>query len=105
MKDEHEALRSLGVGLGAFSLVVGCVATLALFAACLVRTRRSAKARRRNPLAMKERVATPPPQPTAPFAGLDLSRISVEMARRPRCRTNALPRSRSTRDCNARRSP
>ncbi len=72
-----KAMRSLGVALGAFSLVVGSVATLAHFRG-MSRAHASLGEGATDPLAMKvAQVETPPPQLTAPFAGLDLSRISV----------------------------
>lgn len=70
-------LRSLGVALGAFSLVVGCVATLAHFRG-VPRAHASLGAETNDPLAMKNvAIAPAPPQPMPPFAGLDLAHIAL----------------------------
>ena len=73
-------LRSMGVALGAFSLVVGSVATLAHFRG-VSRAHASLGAEGDDPAAMKIASMAQPPAPTPqlmpPFAGLDLSRISV----------------------------
>jgi cell division protein FtsI/penicillin-binding protein 2 len=73
-----KTMRSLGVALGAFSLVVGSVATLAHFRGMSRAHASVADEGANDPLAMKVApVETAPPQRTAPFAGLDLSKITV----------------------------
>lgn len=71
-------LRSVGVALSAFSLIVGSVATLAHFRG-VSRAHAAVGAEGDEPLAMRlaQQQTPAPPQTLPPFAGLDLTRITV----------------------------